>query len=291
MNSLVSWLVDEWWRLVPAEVRANKDLAGRYLRVNALCLGYGVWVPLYVIIYLIDGAYGCALVLAVLGAFIITVPLIQRATESPTLAGQLGTGTAFCVFTIITYLSGGIHAPIYCWFVTVPIVASIMLGLRAGAYWTAMSAVVMTAYYLLQSAGVPMQQELSPEGYRLVTFLATVGLLMSGLLAIGIFDILMKRSMREVEAAHAAAEEANRALAVRMQELQEALDQVKTLQGILPICMYCKKIRNDQQYWQQVDTYLTEHTDVMLSHGICPVCYEKALADFTGQASGLNTKN
>lgn len=63
-------------------------------------------------------------------------------------------------------------------------------------------------------------------------------------------------------------------LSRRVQELEEALAQVKRLQGLLPICSYCKKVRNDQNYWQEVDMYLTEHTSTKLSHGFCPACFD-----------------
>ena len=65
-----------------------------------------------------------------------------------------------------------------------------------------------------------------------------------------------------------------RSLAARVRELEEALAQVKQLQGLLPICCYCKKIRDDQNYWQQVDGYLVAHSDVRFSHGICPDCWK-----------------
>lgn len=63
------------------------------------------------------------------------------------------------------------------------------------------------------------------------------------------------------------------ALAERVRELEEALSRVKTLQGLLPICSYCKKIRNDRNYWQQVEGYISEHSEAQFSHGICPECY------------------
>jgi len=66
-------------------------------------------------------------------------------------------------------------------------------------------------------------------------------------------------------------------LAGRIAELQAALAQIKTLQGILPICMYCKKIRDDKQYWQQVESYVSTHTAAQFSHGVCPDCYKKYL--------------
>ncbi len=57
-------------------------------------------------------------------------------------------------------------------------------------------------------------------------------------------------------------------------ELQLALAEVKTLQEILPICSYCKKIRNDENYWETVEAYLSVHTNAKFSHSICPHCYE-----------------
>ena len=65
------------------------------------------------------------------------------------------------------------------------------------------------------------------------------------------------------------------ALAQRVTELEEALSRVKTLQGLLPICSYCKKIRNDRNYWQQVEGYISDHSEAQFSHGICPDCYAR----------------
>ena len=57
-------------------------------------------------------------------------------------------------------------------------------------------------------------------------------------------------------------------------QLQEALAQVKTLKGIVPICSHCKKIRDDAGYWQQVDSYVRQHTEAEFSHSLCPSCIE-----------------
>ena len=58
-------------------------------------------------------------------------------------------------------------------------------------------------------------------------------------------------------------------------KLKKALGEVKTLRGILPICSFCKKIRNDKGYWDQVEVYVSQHTDADFSHGICPDCMAK----------------
>ena len=55
-------------------------------------------------------------------------------------------------------------------------------------------------------------------------------------------------------------------------ELREALHQVKTLSGCLPICSYCKKVRDDRGYWEQIERYISSHTDALFSHGLCPEC-------------------
>ncbi len=58
-------------------------------------------------------------------------------------------------------------------------------------------------------------------------------------------------------------------------KLKKALNEIKTLHGLIPICANCKKVRNDQGYWQMVEEYVSEHSDVTFSHGICPDCYKK----------------
>jgi sigma-B regulation protein RsbU (phosphoserine phosphatase) len=69
--------------------------------------------------------------------------------------------------------------------------------------------------------------------------------------------------------------ELQQGLADRVRELEEALSQVKTLKGLLPICAYCMKIRADRNYWQRVETYIAAHSNARFSHGICPECWKK----------------
>jgi DNA-binding response OmpR family regulator len=66
-------------------------------------------------------------------------------------------------------------------------------------------------------------------------------------------------------------------LAGRLAELNEALGKVKQLQGLLPICSYCKSIRDDHNYWQQVESFITTHSAARFSHSICPGCFESVV--------------
>jgi len=63
-------------------------------------------------------------------------------------------------------------------------------------------------------------------------------------------------------------------LAERIQELQEALAHVNQLKGIIPICAQCKRIRDDQNYWQRVEKYIAKNIDARFTHGLCPDCAE-----------------
>ena len=62
-------------------------------------------------------------------------------------------------------------------------------------------------------------------------------------------------------------------------DLREALEQIKTLKGVLPICMHCKKIRDDEGYWHQVEVYVRDHTEADFTHGLCAEC----MKDFYGE--------
>lgn len=67
------------------------------------------------------------------------------------------------------------------------------------------------------------------------------------------------------------------ALAARVEDLQEALSNVKRLSGLLPICAYCKRIRDDRDYWRQIEQYVADYSDAQFSHGVCPECLDLQL--------------
>lgn len=75
-----------------------------------------------------------------------------------------------------------------------------------------------------------------------------------------------------------------------IEELKQALSEVKTLGGLLPICSHCKKIRDDKGYWNQLEGYISQHSDAMFSHSICPDCAVKLYPDFF-RKNNLKTKD
>jgi hypothetical protein len=67
-----------------------------------------------------------------------------------------------------------------------------------------------------------------------------------------------------------------------IRELQDALENIKTLRGLLPICSSCKKIRDDHGYWNQLETYIGAHSGAEFTHGLCPECAQKLYPDYYG---------
>jgi DNA-binding response OmpR family regulator len=91
------------------------------------------------------------------------------------------------------------------------------------------------------------------------------------------------RRRLEIERALRASEErlrqSNESLLATNRKLTEALTHVKELSGLLPICTYCRRVRNDQNYWGQLEAYLVEHSDLQLSHGVCEECFDRQAGD------------
>jgi hypothetical protein len=129
------------------------------------------------------------------------------------------------------------------------------------------SALVTREPHIRFYAGFPLA---SPEGFALGTLCA-------------IDRIPRQLSARKETAMQALSRQVMALLELRRvsARMAEALEKVKTLHGLLPICAWCKKIRDDQGYWKQVEVYVQEHTGADFTHGICPGCLEKQRAKAT----------
>jgi hypothetical protein len=117
----------------------------------------------------------------------------------------------------------------------------------------------------------------SKELLILLCLLLGVSITMGGRLL-----VVRRRANRMAETAKILEEkvaERTRLLETEKTKLQETLSQVKTLHGLLPICASCKKIRDDQGYWSQIESYISKHTDTVFSHGLCPHCASELYAD------------
>ena len=97
---------------------------------------------------------------------------------------------------------------------------------------------------------------------------------------------LAQRARRYVEDLEQAVKERTRELNRKMAELKTASKEIQVLQGILPMCMYCHKIRDDENYWQKVDEYIQGHTVANVSHSVCPQCQESAMSNMIQEIRG-----
>ena len=79
--------------------------------------------------------------------------------------------------------------------------------------------------------------------------------------------------------------------AAKIDELRQALDRIKTLRGIVPICASCKKIRDDQGCWNQVEGYVRDHTEAEFGHGICPECMKELCPGYKQDDDGSAPEN
>jgi PleD family two-component response regulator len=93
----------------------------------------------------------------------------------------------------------------------------------------------------------------------------------------------LQRLQKQLQDANARLQDQVRELSTLNTQLQEALNQVKTLSGLLPICANCKKVKDDQGYWQQVEMYIQEHSDATFSHGLCPDCFRELYPEYYEQ--------
>lgn len=84
--------------------------------------------------------------------------------------------------------------------------------------------------------------------------------------------------------------ERTRQLEEKVTQLETALTTVKKLEGVIPICGVCKKIRDDKASWQQLEHYISEHSEALFSHGLCPDCYEKELLNLRELKEGNRGK-
>lgn len=87
------------------------------------------------------------------------------------------------------------------------------------------------------------------------------------------------RIVRMRVTSHLELRRSNRLLEERTRELEKALDDIRSLKEIIPICSYCKKIRDDEGYWDQLEDYISQHTGSNFSHGICPDCLRNQFGD------------
>lgn len=140
------------------------------------------------------------------------------------------------------------------WLYIYPLIVFYVLGAKEGTYWFAFT-------FIISSASILMPEFLGTHNYpfdlRIRYF---ISIIMVTVISFAL-EFLREYFYTKLE--------------IQSAELKEALDKIRTLDGLIPICSICKKIRDDKGYWNRLEEYLTEHTNALLSHGICDDCCKK----------------
>jgi hypothetical protein len=175
--------------------------------------------------------------------------------------------------TVVIYLSGGAGSEMYLTYFLIILLAAFTQSLKqhlvlsvtlCAGYW-------LTLYLGADGSDPDLQGKLLriPVLLIMATFYGAAA------------EMVRKERQQKVGLLDSltASQRANEERSRLIRELQDALANVKSLQGLLPICSLCKKVRDDRGYWSQIETYLRKHSNADFSHGICPECVGKLYPD------------
>jgi membrane protein implicated in regulation of membrane protease activity len=175
---------------------------------------------------------------------------------------------------------GGANNTTYVWVFTYPLISLFLLGSGLGSLASFLLLGLMCIVFAIGDRVACFTSYKADLILRLITSYITVTLI--ALVMERVRHITQNRlriSNTKLEEAVKSLEQAHNEKDSLILELQQTIDEVKTLQGIIPICASCKKIRDDSGYWQQVEAYVKNHSDAEFSHGICPECVNELYPD------------
>jgi len=216
-----------------------------------------------------------ALLLLVI-TILMVLPL--RVLERNWFTGTLVVGDT-ALTTFIIYLSGNANSNLYVTYFLIVLIAAFTTSLKQ---LIGLSTVLCLAY------GGILYFELHQAGTVDEIHLLRIPILLIMAIFYGVFAEMVRKERKQKAGLIdyiAALKQAEKERENLIRQLQEALANIKTLSGLLPICFSCKQIRDDKGYWNQIDTYIRDHTDAEFTHGICPACVTKLYPEYAPEKS------
>lgn len=196
-----------------------------------------------------------------------------RVLERNWFTGTLVVGDT-ALTTVIIYLAGNASSDLYVTYFLIVLIAAFTTSLKQ---LIGLSTVLCLAY------GALLFFELKETSTVSESHLLRIPILLIMAVFYGVFAEMVRKERKQkaglidyITALKQAEEEREKLI----RQLQEALASIKTLSGLLPICFSCKQIRDDKGYWNQIDTYIRDHTEAEFTHGICPACAKKLYPDY-----------
>ncbi len=184
----------------------------------------------------------------------IGIVMFQR-LQNILMASRIVLACVLALLTCVLAIGGG-GGYAYLWLFFYPLAAFFIFGQKEGFFWV-LASLLLSSVFLFTDLGT-FQYPLDAAARFVVTYSLVSGLTWG-------LESTRNRYYSELND--------------EKESLQRALNQVKTLQGLLPICASCKKIRDDKGYWNQLETYLHKHSDAQFTHGCCPECAKVLYSD------------
>ncbi len=183
--------------------------------------------------------------------FMISIAYMARNLERMPRAYRISAGVVFLLLVYELAIGGG-EGHAFLWFYFYPIALFFLFGRKEGMIWVIATLSVMLAFLFFGLGAYDYGLGVSTRFLMTYCIVVIVSFALESSRAYYYTGLLNEKKA-----------------------LEEALGQVKTLRGLLPLCAYCKKVRDDRGYWNQIEAYVSEHSHADFSHGICPECAQK----------------
>jgi hypothetical protein len=258
-------------------VTADADLERlrKIVVLHVTTLMGGTFIAVFALLNFLSGHPILAVADVIAFGFISSAFLVSRLRGNLRLASWLTVlpTTAFFLFVLATADAG---LSTYLWSLTIPLVTVFLLDLRTG--------LTLAAFYLAAMVGLFVAADHVDGLTRYPAFVQTRALVVYILVgfAAAVMDLRRRKvheALRRQRARLAdqidSLERGRREKETLIGDLQRSLAEVRTLKSFLPICSYCKKIRDDDGYWSELEQYLAAHTDARVEMNLCPECQRK----------------
>ncbi len=188
------------------------------------------------------------------GIFLILFLLWMKKTQNIIQAGYIAT-SVLSLFYLFLIALGGVNQTAYLWSFTFPIFTIFILGNRKG---TVICSIFILSVVCIFICGHHISYISKYSIDLIIRFIAVF-------ILITIFVFLMEKIRKKIQ----------QTLIEANMNLQKSLEEVNVLSGLLPICSKCKKIRDDSGYWNQIERYISKHSEAKFSHSMCPECSDE----------------
>lgn len=215
-----------------------------------------LWGPAYAPVLWLQGLQPMAVVCLLAAVAVALVGWYQKHTQSTLVTGNLLVAILYVSIGLVAYsYRGDLLSP---WFITIPMLATMLGTPRSGAVWTGFTLLHVTVLEPLGILRPPFRTLLSNRREHVVETLGVLGVVLFVLSIVILYERFRVRVMADLE-------EKNEALRL-------AMDEVRWLQDLLPICMHCRRVRDEGADWRRLDEYLDAHSELRFSHGLCEDC-------------------